>query len=496
MGNKGEKLPNNTVFSKKNLGFFLFLCVFGTALNCSAQGYTSADIACTDICEEEGCNIPEDLTGSNIEEKCKNVKGCKYNNTGCRFGDPNYYTNVNTINECPGDYPLSATGSWDANQCYKSVNLDQATIKCRIYQSGTVMCATSNITQCQGTWGNSPIQNGDGFCELNSAAVSNNQYATQNSTNLSAAHLENNSVYLNTRACNLFTNNTTPVPNVSSEEAEWFSGNGDNNPGHWDVSGCRKTESFNDSNQITLFSDEHPNCTGVKVSKPTGNNMSVNSATNQIIYTEVGYFCTKCDPGYSITNPLSSNSNLQLFNNQGSNYVSSNYCTTNNINSAWPAANNQPFYVCKCIEVANGYYVDQQQTICNFTNNDADCHLNVDELTSFDNVVKKCPAGKTGPNGAIDQAQCYYGNYYSPASQNNSTQFCDAFGCVWLDGLSFDSINQTYSWDGDVHLVGVRTDENADYYCPDYHNVTIFWGYDKDGNPINAQGNTVNNCQN
>ncbi len=480
------------------MDFFLFLCVFGITLNRSAQGYTSADIACTNICEEEGCNIPYDLTGENIAAKCKNVKGCKYTNT-CLYGDANKYTDY-TINgcdsstncntnccetSCPSDYPLSAAGSWNSAQCYKSVNLtNNSSVKCRVYKNGTVLCATNNMTQCQGPWEHFP-NNGDGFCDLNSAAVSNNSYTTQNSTNLSAAHLEDNLVYLNTRACNLFTSETSPVDNVSGGPATWVRANA-SDPGHWNVSICRKTEPFNNSNPITIFNNEHPNCTGVKVSQPTGNNTSVNSATDQITYTEVGYFCTQCNFGYSITNPLSSNTNLHLVytnnnNNSVSNYVSSDYCTSNT-NSPWSVDISQGFYVCNCIEPANGYYVDVGQTICNSDNDYNGCKLS--ELPGFSVVVKSCPAGKTSDYGATSAAQCHYG------SGSNGTQFCDAFGCVYLDTLTFDG--NGYSWNGDVHLVGVSNDENADYLCPVYPDPPHFWGYDKDGNPIDTRGNTVN----
>lgn len=496
MGNKGEKLPNNTVFSKKILDFFLFLCVFGTALNCSAQEYTSAYIACTDICEEEGCNIPEGLTGDTIADKCNNVKGCKYTSF-CSYGNENYYTESGTLSECTAPYNKSATGSWSINQCYKEVNCAGATeatastinpTKCRIYYSGKVVCATQNISSCVANWSSTNVP-ADNICDLNQASV---EGFTNNDTYLSYEYHreiqnENPVCYSNTRACNLFTSETSPVDNVSGGPATWVRANA-SDPGHWNVSICRKTEPFNNSNQITIFNNEHPNCTGVKVSQPTGNNTSVNSATAQITYTGVGYFCTQCNFGYSITNPLSSNTNLHLVytnnnNNSVSNYVSSDYCTSNT-NSPWSVDISQGFYVCNCIEPANGYYVDVGQTICNSDNDYNGCKLS--ELPGFSVFVKSCPAGKTSDYGATSAAQCHYG------SGSNGTQFCDAFGCVWLDGLSFDSTNPTYYWTGDVHLVGVSNNENADYLCPVYPDPPHFWGYDKDGNPIDTDGDIVN----
>lgn len=495
MGNKGEKLPNNTVFSKKILDFFLFLCVFGITLNRSAQGYTSADIACTNICEEEGCNIPYDLTGENIAAKCKNVKGCKYTNT-CLYGDVNKYTDY-TINgcdsstncntnccetSCPSDYPSSATGSWDANQCYKSVNLanDQATIKCRIYQSGTVMCATSNITQCQGTWGNSPIQDGDGFCDLNSAAVPNNQQATQNSTNLSAAHLENNSVYLNTRACNLFyyrkaseetsvSHSASGNPNVIiTGTARWYT---ETNTSYWKVNECYKKE--NNENISGGY------CIGVTIAQASNGDNDIHNVNDVLVYYDSPqlqnnnsncpscwqYRCTSCPAGYR---PDSG--------------------TQGQYNSC-PRSDN---VVCSCAETVQGYY-STGGPFCNYTFDGSIFSTNnfVNNFCSpsSESYVHPCSKpGMTSDGGATSDDECHYG------SGDAGTQFCDAFGCVWLDGLSFDSTNRTYSWTGHVHLVGV-SNENADrdYSCPG--GTPHFWGYDKDGNPINAQGDIVDNCR-
>lgn len=488
MGNKGEKLPNNTVFSKKILDFFLFLCVFGTALNCSAQGYTSADIACRDICEGEGCNIPEDLTGSNIEEKCKNVKGCKYNNTGCVFGDLNYYTDY-TINNCDsspncdtnccvtscplGDYPSSAAGSWTENQCYKSVILaDNSATKCRIYKSGTVMCATGDIAECQGSWENGPAD--DGFCNLNSAAVSNNQYTTQNSTNLSAAHLENNLVYLNTRACNLFNyrkaNEGTSASHSASDSndviitgaAQWYN--------NWAVGDCHKIE----RNESIPGPDV--NCTGVTIAQVSNDNNTVQNVTDVLVYYDSPqrqnnntncpscwqYRCTSCLAGHHFDR---------------------------NVQGQYSSCRGNDVIICGCAETAQGYY-STGGDFCNYTFQENTFNSNnfPDNFcpSLSENYVHPCPEpGMTSDGGATSREQCHYG------SGDAGTQFCDAFGCVWLDGLSFNSTNRTYSWTGGVHLVGVRFNENDPYICPDA-NATNFWGYDKDGNPIDAQGDTVN----
>ncbi|MCR5194363.1 MAG: hypothetical protein K6B71_02430 [Alphaproteobacteria bacterium] len=381
--------------------------------------------------------------------------------TNC--GENKYYAN-NACSNCIPPYPKAKAGASSADHCYREIacagenDAAPGNINARLYANGCI------------EYGG----NDNGCFE----AISSN---SQNWS--SHYHMEGTGndaqCYSNNRACHLFnyrkaSEETSVSPSASNNTNVIITGTARWYTSYWNVNDCYKKE--NNEN----ISGAH--CTGVTIAQASNDNNNVNNVTNVngvLVYYDSPqlqnnnsncpscwqYRCTSCPAGYRPDSGIQGQYN------------------------SCPRSDN---VVCSCAETVQGYY-STGGPFCNYTFDGSIFSTNnfVNNFCSpsSESYVHPCSKpGMTSDGGATSDDECHYG------SGGAGTQFCDAFGCVYLDNLTFN--DNGYSWTGDVHLVGVLFEENGNYKCPDATPTPrYFWGYDKDGNPIDTQGDIVDNCR-
>ncbi|MBQ7185361.1 MAG: hypothetical protein IJR92_00955, partial [Alphaproteobacteria bacterium] len=236
-------------------------------------------------------------------------------------------------------------------------------------------------------------------------AASNNSWISQNQYHLEPTSGTNQKCYSNTRNCNLFTTSGT-VSGVEGR-ALW-----DNSQRNWQVYitaqdyKCKKTET---NKQIRTFNScGDVNCIATQVSSPTAG-ARVSTATTEIAYDYIDYYyCTSCinDENMARVPVVVSEQNCIISGRA--------YCSSNNAKS------------CRCKPVPRGYY--KSPSSCSWDND-------TDTLPS---CTEPCGPGQTTDGGATSAADCHY---------TTQTRFCDAHGCFYLSGLSWDATSG-YTWGG------------------------------------------------
>ena len=371
------------------IGIFRFIAVLSFCISTFplwADGCNSS--TSQNDCNCDGWFWEEDSEESNYGE-CSNCGRDKY-----------YDSSSSSCKNCTGDYTKSKAGASRASQCYREIACagqsdanPPENSNARLYN-----LTNDNDVHC--------IEFGGDDNHCFERAASNNSWISQNQYHLEPTSGTNQKCYSNTRNCNLFTTSGTVVPGVSGT-ATWSSNK-------WSVGGCRK------ANQS--ISGAH--CTGVLVA--AANNIT--SATANI-WTNPRHFCTKCDAGYIVAGA-----------NYYHQYASSNFCESVTGTSGIPT-NGFPFYICNCGDQApSGYYTVGQQ-ICDWSSADDDnnCKKNADYFGNYGQCCQKCGPGQTTNGVAASAADCHY---------TTQTRFCDAHGCFYLSGLSWDATNHTYNWGG------------------------------------------------